>query len=51
VNSETKTTPARNDVSGETGESVRIENADRKKPEEVRSAKRKKLEIGKQAEG
>jgi len=50
VNSEKKTTPAR-DVSGETGKSSRIENADRNKPEEVRSAKRKKLEIGKQAEG
>jgi hypothetical protein len=46
VNTEKKPQPARNDVSREN-----VENADREKHEEVSRAKRKKLEVGKQAEG
>jgi hypothetical protein len=46
VNTEKKPQPARNDVPKETGE-----NADRERHEEVSRAKRKELEVGKQAEG
>ena len=48
---EKKPQPARDEVSGEIGESPRTGNADRQKQEEISRAKRKKLEVGKQAEG